>query len=149
MEDATTGRSAEYRIRVRWGETDPFGIVFYPNFYTWMDQATHEFFRTPTSRFADLFAEAGYALPIVEAACRFTAPAYYDDELVVTSSVVEIRGRSFRIAHVFARGSDDLASGHEIRVFARPHGDDPSRLATAPIPDPLRAFLSGDRPSPV
>ena len=34
----------EYKVKVQWGDTDAAGIVFYPNFYKWMDEATHEFF---------------------------------------------------------------------------------------------------------
>ena len=33
----------DYSFKVRWGDTDAAGIVFYPNFYKWMDEATHEF----------------------------------------------------------------------------------------------------------
>lgn len=33
-----------YTFKVRWGDTDPAKIVFFPNFYRWMDEATHEFF---------------------------------------------------------------------------------------------------------
>ena len=29
------------RIRVGWGDCDPAGIVFYPRFYAWMDNASH------------------------------------------------------------------------------------------------------------
>lgn len=143
------GRRAECRFRVRWGETDPFGIVFYPTFYAWMDQATHEFFRTPTTSFADLFEQAGYALPIVEASCRFRVPARYDDELTVTSSVTAIRGRSFRIDHVFTRDGTVLAAGFEARAFAQADPTDATRLSTAPLPEVLRAYLLGEREVPV
>ena len=35
----------EYSFQVRWGDTDAAGIVYYPNFYKWMDEATHEYFK--------------------------------------------------------------------------------------------------------
>ena len=31
-------------IRIQWGDCDPAGIVFYPNFFRWMDAATWHFF---------------------------------------------------------------------------------------------------------
>lgn len=37
-------RLSEYRFKVKWGDTDAAGIVFYPNYYKWMDEATHEMF---------------------------------------------------------------------------------------------------------
>ncbi len=140
------GRSNEYRLRVRWGETDPFGIVFYPSFYRWMDEATHELFRSPAGTFADLFGDGGYGFPIVEATCRFRRPARYDDELAVVSRVTELRRRSFTVEHRFERGGVELAVGREVRVFARP--EDSGTLVTAEIPGPLRAFLLGERDTP-
>ena len=138
------GRTSTWRLRVRWGETDPFGIVFYPSFYTWMDQATHELFRSPSGTFADLFETRGYGFPIAEATCRFLLPARYDDELVVVSTVARIGGRSFTIEHRFSRDDDEIAVGSEVRVFARPDPDDPGRLRTEALPDDLRAFLAGE-----
>lgn len=143
------GRRIEYRLRVRWGEADPFGIAFYPSFYTWMDQATHELLRSPGATFADLFVSTGYGFPIVEAGCRFRAPARYDDELTVTATVTELRGRSFTVEHRFTRGDTPIADGFEARVFARRDPDDPERLVTSALPDHLRAFLRGERDSPV
>ena len=29
--------ASDYRFKVRWGDTDPATIVFFPNFYRWMD----------------------------------------------------------------------------------------------------------------
>lgn len=141
---AEPGRSTTHDFRVRWGETDAFGIVFYPTFYAWMDQATHEFFRTPARAFRDLIEEDGFAFPIVEARCRFRRPARYDDVLAVRSSVTDLRSRSFRIEHTFEREGELLASGHEVRAFARVDPDDPTRLLTEPMPDDLRSFLSGE-----
>ena len=111
--------------------------MFYPSFYVWMDQATHELFRSPAGSFADLFTTSGYGFPIVEATCRFV------------SQVTRIRHRSFTVEHRFERDTDRLAVGHEVRVFAQPHPDDPGRLVTAEIPDPLRAFILGERDDPV
>ena len=33
-----------YKITVNWGDCDPAGIVFYPNFYKWMDEAHWDYF---------------------------------------------------------------------------------------------------------
>ncbi|RAK14092.1 YbgC/YbaW family acyl-CoA thioester hydrolase, partial [Anoxybacillus vitaminiphilus] len=68
----------EYRFKVNWGDTDAAGIVFYPNFYKWMDQATHHFFSKlgyPTSK---MFTENHVSIPIVEAKCQFQSPLFFD-----------------------------------------------------------------------
>ena len=34
-------RVFRYPIEVKFGDCDPAGIVFYPNFYRWFDEAVH------------------------------------------------------------------------------------------------------------
>ncbi|MFB4162434.1 acyl-CoA thioesterase [Alteribacillus sp. JSM 102045] len=38
-------RKSELQVRVNFGETDGFGIVYYPNYFRWFDNATYHFFR--------------------------------------------------------------------------------------------------------
>ena len=33
-----------YKVTVQWGDCDPYGIVFYPNFYKWMDRDQWSYF---------------------------------------------------------------------------------------------------------
>ena len=35
----------KYKLKVEWGDCDPYGIVFYPNFYKWMDNAQWNYFK--------------------------------------------------------------------------------------------------------
>ncbi len=34
-------RSVVREVEVEWGDCDPAGIVFYPNFYAWFDASSH------------------------------------------------------------------------------------------------------------
>ncbi|MDH3499662.1 MAG: acyl-CoA thioesterase [Acidimicrobiia bacterium] len=149
MTNDPTGRATDHEFRVRWGETDAFGIVFYPTFYAWMDQATHEFFRTEKGAFMSMLADDGYGFPIIEAGCKFSAPARYDDLLMVASVVTDVRSRTFRIDHRFTRDGQKLARGFEVRAFAASDPDNPTRLTTTPFPDTVRRFLAGDSDAPI
>lgn len=61
----------DYKFRVRWGDTDAAGIVFYPNFYKWMDDATHEFLAVIGSPSSTLYVEQKISVPLLEADCQF------------------------------------------------------------------------------
>jgi len=137
------GRTSRTAFRARWGEADPLGIVFSPNILSWFDQATHELMRGPDQTIASFMSETGYAMPIAECGVRFHAPVYYDDELVVVSTVVDLRKRSFRLDHVLERDGEPLATGFEVRVVAR---RDPAsgRLEKLEIPERIRAWLAGE-----
>jgi len=133
------GRSCLTKTRVRFGETDAAGIVFYPTFYVWFDVGTHALLRAAAAPLADESGRPRWPLPIVESGARFFAPLAYDDEIVIRSTAAEIGTSSLRIEHVVNRGELEVARGFETRVFIRREG---GRIVAEPIPDELRAALN-------
>ncbi|AMX83825.1 4-hydroxybenzoyl-CoA thioesterase [Geobacillus subterraneus] len=125
----------EYAFQVRWGDTDAAGIVFYPNFYKWMDEASHHFFASLGHSTWKWFQEERIGMPIVEAKCQFHAPLFFEDHVCVKSSIDDLREKSFRIQHQFFRGDQLVADGYEVRVWTTFAGDRPK---AAPIPAELR-----------
>ncbi len=120
------------------------GIAFYPRYFTWFDHATHELFASSGRTLLTLLREEGVSVPIVECGAKMRAPVFADDELVVTSTAVEVGTRFFRIEHVLERGDEQVATGFEVRVVARVA--DGGRLESSRVPDDLRAWLGGDEP---
>ena len=136
------GRSHRTPIIVRWGETDPMGIVFYPTYFAWFDHATHQMFASSGRTLLDRLREDGISVPIAECGARFRAPVFADDELVVESSAMEIEPTSFRMEHRIQRDGRTVATGSERRVVARM--GDAGRLEVTPMPDDLSGWLAGD-----
>jgi YbgC/YbaW family acyl-CoA thioester hydrolase len=134
--------SAIHRIElpVEWGDIDAAGIVFYPNYFRWFDHAAHALLRKLDCAPADLLRR-GYVVPLIEAASRFLLPVVYGDQLVIESTVVEIRTRAFRLRHQVLRGPDVVAEGNEVRVWARAGTGSPPTLDLEAIPDDVRARL--------
>ena len=130
---------------VEFGDCDPAGIVFYPNFLRWMDAASLHYFAAagvpPWHR-----RNAGddiIGTPIVDVQVRFVAPASYGDRIAVESTIPEWRTRSFVMQHVIRRDGTVLVEGREVRVFARKHPDDPARIQAVPAPADIRARCDG------
>jgi len=130
---------------VEFGDCDPAGIVFYPNFLRWMDAASLHYFAAagvpPWHR-----RNAGDGIigtPIVDVQVRFVAPATYGDRIAVESTIPEWRTRSFVMQHVIRRDGTVLVEGREVRVFARKHPDDPARIQAVPAPADIRARCDG------
>ena len=126
---------------VEFGDCDPAGIVFYPNFLRWMDAASLHYFAAagvpPWHR-----RNAGDGIigtPIVDVQVRFVAPATYGDRIAAESTIAEWRTRSFVMQHVIRRDGTVLVEGREVRVFARKHPDDPARIQAVPAPADIRA----------
>lgn len=106
-----------YNFKVRFGDTDPAGIVFYPNFYRWMDEAVHEYIRARYMSTSKLQKEKNIVTPLLEAFCQFKSPLFFEDEVAVHSGVTEIKSKVFKVEHKFKRGNTIVAEGYEIRAW--------------------------------
>jgi len=129
------------RFTVEFGDCDPAGIVFYPNYFRWMDAASLHFFRAVgVPPWHELAAETGIiGTPIVDVSARFLRTASYGDLIDVEATIVEWRGKSFVFKHVIRRGADILVEGVEVRIFARRNPMDPQRIQAVAAPEAFRS----------
>jgi acyl-CoA thioester hydrolase len=124
--------------KVRFAETDAAGIVYYPNFYKWMDQATHEMFEAYRLSTRKLLSE-NRGIPLVETHCRFKHPLKFGDRFRVESKVTEVRDKVFTIEHRICKGDILAAEGYEIRAWIERFGD---KLKAVSIPVDVRKLLT-------
>ena len=133
------GRRAVTRTRVRFGETDSAGIVFYPMYFMWFDLGTHALLREGDAPARGPDGAPQHPLPIVECGAKFFAPLKFDDPIEIVSTVAELGESSLRVEHEVRHAGKTVARGFEARVYIRAEG---GRIAKAPIPDDLRARLT-------
>lgn len=125
--------------RVRFSDTDVAGIVHFANFYRFMEEAEHEFFRSLGLKIMEQGPQGTFGWPRVRASCAFESPAFYDDLIEIDVSVERVGARSLTMAFRFRRGQQQLATGELKTVFCRcrPAG----KFESADIPDDYRAKL--------
>ena len=127
-------------IQISWGHCDPAKIVFYPNYFIWFDQSAHHLFDKAGANMGDLMDQYGVVgLPIVDAHAEFIYPSKYGDEIEVTSWISEWRAKTLIVTHEIHNNGLLAVKGTEVRVWAKPHPDDPKRLQAQVIPDSIRA----------
>ena len=78
----------EIKIRVRYGETDQMGYVYYGNYAMYYEVARVESLRNLGFAYKDLEA-SGIILPVLENHSYFIAAAKYDDLLTIKVSIPE------------------------------------------------------------
>lgn len=131
-----------HRVEVCFGDCDPAGIVFFPNFSKWMDTASLAFFMAcgiPPWR--ELVKTRGIiGTPLLEIHTRFLKPATYGETLEVHTSVDSWAAKTFRQRHVVRRGDDVLCEGTEVRAFCMRDPADPDRIKAIPVPEDLKAL---------
>jgi acyl-CoA thioester hydrolase len=77
------------KLRVRYGETDQMGIVYYGNYAQYLEQGRTEWLRE--LGFSYKWMEANNIhLPVINLNIDYKAPAHYDDLLTVTTSLKKI-----------------------------------------------------------
>ena len=135
-------RTVTYPVRVEFGDCDPAGIVFFPNFSRWMDAASLNFFVScGVLPWRELVKTAGIVgTTLLEINTRFLRHATYGETLEIETSVIEWRAKVFIHSHVVKRGPDVICEGTETRIFIKRDPDDPARLYGIPIPPDIRAL---------
>jgi acyl-CoA thioester hydrolase len=109
----------ETRLRVRYAETDQMGIVYHSNYLIWMEVGRVEYCRDAGIVYRDMEREEGILLAVVEANCRYVAPALYDEEVVVRTWIGEANPRMLRFEYemVEAGARRRLATGETRHFF--------------------------------
>jgi 4-hydroxybenzoyl-CoA thioesterase len=129
-------------VTVRFGDCDPAGIVFFPNFLKWMDEASLAFFMAqgiPPWRVLEK-TRGIVGTPLLEIQTRFVKSATYGETLEVHTTVEEWNVKTFRHRHVLRRGGDLICEGTELRVFVQRDAEDRDRLRSIPIPEDIKAL---------
>jgi 4-hydroxybenzoyl-CoA thioesterase len=133
-----------YEVTVEWGDCDPAGIVYYPAYFKWFDQATYRLFLAAGMRRDDITSgQWKEGTPLVAAECAFRRASQTGENLVIESDVEKFGRSSFVIRHVFRDATGAIAAeGTETRIWARKDGDARSLKAVA-IPDDVKRRLEG------
>ena len=141
--------TSETTVRVRYGETDQMGYVYYGFYAMYYEVARVESLRRLGLTYKSLEAQ-GIIMPVLENKSKYIAPAYYDDELIVRTHITELRKRSLRFGYEIVRAENGQVvaegeTGHVItdsngRVRSFPEGY-AQRLLAPPL---LKSHLSGE-----
>ena len=142
-------RTTTHTVEVAFGDCDPAGIVFFPNFSRWMDAASLSFFmQCGVPPWRELVKTRGIVgTPLLEINTRFFKAATYGETLTITTHVEEWRAKVIvqvhRIARARADGGEDLiCEGREVRAFVNRDVADPDRLRAMPVPEDIRLLCS-------
>lgn len=127
-------------IRVRFGETDPAGLVYYPNLFHYFHVAMEEFFAARCGITYDrLIAEERIGFPTVKAEAEFVSPLVYGDEAEVEVSVSSIGRSSAIFEYQIRRVKDNELCARARLVHVAMNLDERRSL---PIPEEIRRALS-------
>jgi acyl-CoA thioester hydrolase len=110
------------QVRVRYAETDQMGVVYYANYLVWFEVGRVEVLRAVGYSYNELEIKHGCILPVIDARCRYRAPAKYDDEILIEAWPSIVRGSVIKFAYRILRKAQDggentlLAEGETVHL---------------------------------
>lgn len=133
-------------VPVEFGDCDPSGIVYNPNYFVWFDLSVHALLARGGLSLKGLITEFGIdGIPVVEYKTRFLAPARWGDELTFETNVTGLHRTAFDIAHRVVNAGVLAAECSETRVCTALDARE-GRVRARPLPDRLvEAFRAAPR----
>ena len=131
-------------VDIAFGDCDPAGIVFFPNFAKWMDASSLNYFvKCGVPVWRELVKTTGIiGTPILELSIHFKQAATYGEHIQVHTSIQEWRDKVFIQKHRVMRADTLLCEGLETRAFCIKHPDNPDRIKAIPIPADIKSLCS-------
>lgn len=129
-------------ITVKWGESDPFGLVYFPLMLAWFNDTEHDLLRAigfPTEK---LIKDNRTAFVMGDVHFRFVGPAAYGDKVRATIQLAKLGGSTLHwdCKAVQVGSGDVITEGRAIRIHAQIQED--GSLKSLRIPDDIRHALT-------
>ena len=105
----------EIKYRVPYADTDKMGVVYYANYLIYFERLRTELLREAGFSYFQM-EEEGIILPVIEAVCKYKKSATYDDLLIISGQVDEIKGPKVKISCEVRKDKELLVFGHTIHA---------------------------------
>ena len=135
------GAPLTYKLRVRYGECDPQGVVFNAHYLAYFDIGVTELFRAAFGGY-QVIVERGVDFVVAEAGLRYRRPAHFDDELALETAVTRLGTTSITTSYRILRDAELLVDGtlrHVLVDLKRLIEREPTKTT---IPDWMRDGLA-------
>jgi len=127
----------ETRLRVRYAETDQMGVVYHSNHLIWFEVGRVELMRQMGFSYRDMERDDGCFIAVAEVKCRYRAPVYYDDEVLIRTRLKTVRESVVVFSYELVRADNNalVAEGETTHIVTD------SKMKVAALPEKyLTAF---------
>jgi acyl-CoA thioester hydrolase len=111
------GREHRFALTVYFEDTDAYGIVYYANYLKFMERARSDMIRAVGVDQAAELRASGSAYAVVEVDIKYRRPGRLGDDLIVISTVDEVRAASVLIHQRVMRGKEQLTDARVTAAF--------------------------------
>ncbi|TCC99132.1 acyl-CoA thioesterase [Pedobacter hiemivivus] len=95
------------KVRVRYGETDQMGYVYYGNYAEYYEVARVEMLRSLGMDYASM-ESSGVMMPVLELNCKYIKPALYDQEITIKTTIQDLPGVRIHFKYELFNQAEEL-----------------------------------------
>lgn len=105
------------KIRVRYGETDQMGYMYYGNYAEFYEVGRVEMLRSLGMSYQEM-EDSGIMMPVLELKCKYIKPAKYDQEITVKVIIDQMPGIRIHFRYELYNEQEELINlGETTLVF--------------------------------
>ena len=97
MTVADNAKPFEWPIRVYYEDTDAQGVVYYANYFRFMERARTEWLRALGVDLVAMLEQDRRIFVVTETSAEFLAPARFNDQIIATAGLAELTRATFNI----------------------------------------------------
>lgn len=117
----------DIKIRVRYGETDQMGYVYYGNYAQYFEMGRVEWLRNLGTSYKSM-ENSGIMLPVLNLNVNYLKPAKYDDLLTLKTTLKKIPSAKIEFDfEIFNEANELLTTGYTSLVFIDMEKNRPTR----------------------
>ncbi len=105
--------------RVTFAETDLAGVMHFSNYFRWMEEIEHGFFRSVDMSVVQGHGGDTISWPRVHVSCEYFAPARFEDQIEMRLEIVSLSDKSLTYEVIFSKGEQRLARGRTKAVCCK------------------------------
>ncbi len=134
---------AEFRTtrRVQFAETDTAGVMHFSNYFRWMEEVEHAWFRSLGMSVIQPHALGTVSWPRITVSCEYLAPLRFEDEVELHFQLVSLSEKSMTHEVLFYLAGKRVARGRAKAVCCRTF--EGGKFESIPIPPDIRAKMEG------
>lgn len=127
-------------VRVRYGETDRMGYVYYGNYATYLEVARVEALRSLGCSYREM-EEGGIMMPVLQSNVHYLKPAFYDEVLTIVTTVPEMPAVRIRFEYdIYNDNRVLIAQAQTVLAFIDRKSGKPCRIP-AELKNSLNSFF--------
>ncbi len=106
----------ETQTRVRYGETDQMGYLYYGNYALYYEVGRAEMIRSLGLSYREMESQFGIMMPVMSLQMRFVRPALYDELVTIRTTLRELPSSTITFHHELFNEKKKLLNGGSVKL---------------------------------